>query len=590
LKQILYFVYGTFFGYKKSKFLTLKMAVAKTINILIGGEAGAGVHLSARIFANLCLEAGWQVFVNNEYPSLIRGGHNFSTVRASEGEVFGHSEKYNLVLALNTESVKLHQNEIVSGGKIIFDEKNDEKVVRRGSLKYFAVPLEQLALEKGGSLIFVNTVGMGAICALEGFMQEMFLKVLKKYFGGKGSAVLNKNLAAGKAGYEYIQKYFPEKRGVKQKYFQKNFIAAGKKKSRSLLSGNELIAEGAMAGGIKFFAGYPMTPVTGIMETLQKKPGLIVKQTEDEIAAINQAIGASWAGVKAMVATSGGGFCLMTEALGFAGMTGIPLVIVEGQRVGPSTGMPTMTEQGDLLFVIHASQGEFPRVVLTPGDHNEMRACAENAFAIANYYRLPVIILVDKFLTDSLAGVDQSLFTSRLSAGKKTALLIKPGTRGKTYRNSSYEHDGNGVNTDDPEMRVKMMKKRMDKLSGKLPLIPAPKLHGPKKAGITFVAWGSTKGAIMETLELLKKDGLAANFLQIKTFVPWHGEEILKILKNAKKVIGVEMNYSGQMCEYIASKTGFLINNKILKYSGRQITAEEIYEKTGKIINKNQKD
>ena len=413
-----------------------------------------------------------------------------------------------------------------------------------------------------------------------------------------------------------------------------------------LLTGNDAISLGAVKAGCKLVAEYPMTPSTSILHDMAayaKDFNIIVKHTEDEIAAINMAIGAGWAGVRAMTGTAGGGYSLMVEALGMAGMCEIPVVCVEVQRPGPSTGLPTRTEQADLQFILHSSQGEFPRVVIAPGDYNECFYHTFQAFNLAEKYQLPVIVVSDKHLSESIQTVE--LFETKdlkvergklLSQKELDGLLEKsreflaannggtmaqkgfgglaakenyispdgnflrykntddgisprtlPGMPGGIHRAATDEHDETGDLTETEENRTMMVDKRARKLEAALKELPAPQLLGPggtpeksAKADITFVTWGSPKEAVLEVLELLAADGIKANMLQIVYMIPFHTKEISAILEKAKHVIGVEQNSEAQLCALIREKTGFLIEDKILKYSGRQFTAHEIYEKT----------
>lgn len=366
-----------------------------------------------------------------------------------------------------------------------------------------------------------------------------------------------------------------------------------------IVSGNEATAFGALASGMQFAAIYPMTPTSNILHVLaplQEEYDFIYKQPEDEISAINMAIGASFAGARSMVATSGGGFCLMTEGFGLAGMTETSLVVVEGMRGAPATGLPTWTEQGDLRFVLHAHQGEFPRIVLTPGDAEEAFHLTMKAFNLADKYQTPVVILIDKMICENIESfapfkydkfeINQGKITYKTVENYQRYALSKDGiskrapvgTGSKVMANSD-EHDTFGYSTEEIETRNAQMKKRMSKLKicAENELI-MPKLYGPKDADLTVVGWGSTKGPMLEVLRQLPK----VNFLHFNWISPFPTESATKFLNKAKKLINVELNYSGQLGGLITEMTGIKINDNILKFDGRPFFTEELVDELTK--------
>jgi 2-oxoglutarate/2-oxoacid ferredoxin oxidoreductase subunit alpha len=614
---------------------------------MIGGEAGFGIQSAGNFFAMAANRGGLYAFGNPEYPSLIRGGHNSDCIRVSDKHVGIHKERLDLLLAMNKETLDLHLKEVVSGGGVVYDAENikmGELKVPKG-VKMFNVPLKKMAMEEGKGDITRNTVGVGASFGLVNYDIEIFYAILREEFARKGDVVVNNNIAAAKAGYDYVQKNYAGKFEYKLKKIEG-------RPPKMLLTGNDAISLGAIKAGCKFVAEYPMTPSTAILHIMAshaKDFNIIVKHTEDEIAAINMAIGAGWTGVRAMTATAGGGYSLMVEALGMAGMCEIPVVCVEVQRPGPSTGLPTRTEQADLQFILHSSQGEFPRIVIAPGDYNECFYHTFQAFNLAEKYQLPVLVVSDKHISESIQTVepydvsklkvdrgkllsqkelDKIMAKSREfleAAGGGTlaqkgfgAMAAKenfispdgnflrykitddgisprtiPGMPGGIHRAATDEHDETGDLTETEENRNMMVEKRARKLDAALKELPAPKLVGPgdvpvkeNDADITFVTWGSPKEAILEVLELLKADGITANLLQIVYMIPFHTEEVAKILRKAKRVIGVEQNGEAQLCALIREKTGYLIEEKILKYSGRQFTADEIYDRTKELLKK----
>ncbi|NWG09243.1 MAG: 2-oxoacid:acceptor oxidoreductase family protein, partial [Nitrososphaerales archaeon] len=365
----------------------------------IGGEAGQGLQSIGYVLSKAFAKGGLYIFVNQDYESRIRGGHTFVQVRARDEPVYTLSEDVNMLIALNNETIDLHKDELVKGGAIIFDgEKNPVKTADQ----YYSIPLEKLALEKGGSRIMINTVATGAAMGMLNYNFELLVEVLAEEFGRKGKDVVESNVNATKAGYDYARDNCRGRYG-----FTIRPIGSSK---RMFLNGDEAIATGAIVAGCKFMAGYPMTPTSPILEFFASKAkeyNLVFIQSEDELAAMNMVVGAGYVGVRAMTATSGDGFALMIEGLGQAGMTETPIVAVEGQRPGPAVGLPTRTAQSDLLYIIRAGNDEFPRAVFTPGTIEDAFWLTTKAFNIAEKYQIPVIILIDQHLADSYRTVDR---------------------------------------------------------------------------------------------------------------------------------------------------------------------------------------
>jgi len=596
---------------------------------LIGGEAGFGIQSAGHYFALACSRAGLYVFGNAEYPSLIRGGHNSNVIRVADFEVSIHKEKLDLLLAMNRETLDLHVRELVSGGGVIYDADAVKDYVFPEGVNVYHVPLRKIAMEIGKGDITRNTVGLGATFALLGFDIVRYEEILKEAFERKGEAIVNNNIAAARAGYEYIKaNYKVEEFGFKLE------VVEGQPR-RMLITGNDAVCFAAVKAGVKFVAEYPMTPSSSVLHFMAsnaKNYNIIVKHTEDELAAMNMVVGAAWSGVRAMTATSGGGFALMTEAIGMAGMIETPVVIYEAQRGGPSTGLPTRTEQSDLRFIMHASQGEFPRMVVAPGDYSELFYKTFEAFNIADKYQMPALIVSDKHLSESVKNLanfavedlkidrgwlvrDEAEVEKLRENGYKSiddgflrykftengiSPRVLPGMKGGRHRAATDEHDETGDLTETEENRTAMHTKRMIKLEYCLKDLPAPALVGPgengafvagpayaaEEADLTFVTWGSPKDALLEAMQILKAEGVKANLLQITYFIPFHTEEVRAILSKAKMKIGVEMNFEGQMCSYITEKTGIFMDEKILKWSGRQFTVDEVLEKTRVLIKK----
>lgn len=582
---------------------------------MVGGEAGYGITTMGQMFSRACTESGLQVFGYVEYPSLIRGGHNTAMVRVGEGKVHAHSNKVDMLLALNKESVDLHLDEMAEGGVIIYDGESVhlEAAGLRGDILLASVPFARITKELGAQILMRNTVAFGASFGIMNYDFKYIERLLESTFGRKGKEIVDFNIKVAKAGYDFAvanyQTAIPAANGGAGK-FTKIVKAGVEVKNRIVLSGNEAIAMAAIKAGVKFMAAYPMTPVTAVMLMIAKygeKFGIVMKHTEDEIAAVNMAIGAAHTGVRSMTATSGGGFSLMSEALGMAAITETPLVVVEGMRPGPSTGLPTWTDQADLRFVMHASQGEFPRVIALPGDVDECFYMTLKAFDIADKYQMLSMVLTDKYLGESVMTTerfkhqnyvpDRGLRVSREEAEKIVPGTYKrfeftesgvskravPGTPNCIFAMSTDEHKEDGDLDEGAENRTKMMDKRALKIDTMrkefLKDEDLFELHGEASADLTIVSWGSTKGPILEAIEDALEAGLKVNFLQIKYAIPFADSSIGEIIKKAKKLLLIETNFEAQMGGVIAEKTGVLIAEKFLKYDGRPFHPAEILEK-----------
>ena len=569
------------------------------MTILMGGDAGQGLDSSGSGFCKSLARAGLNVFSVQDNRSRIRGGHNFYIIKTSDQPIVSWTEPVQIVIALTEESVDIHQSKIVPGGAVIFDSemKVDEESLKQKQIKPIAVPLGKIAQDLGGSKIMANTAALGALAGLTQFPIDHIFSVIKDNFKKKGDKVVDINYKVSQAAFDYVTENYKNSFNWK--------LQAVKAPERMVMNGNEAIALGALVGGCNFTSAYPMTPGTSIFEWLNRnadKYGIVAKQTEDEIAAINMAIGAAHVGARALVPTSGGGFSLMVEALGLAGMTEIPVVIVLAQRPGPSTGLATRTEQSDLLFALHASQGEFPRFILAPGDTKQCFEAGARAFNLAEKYQTPVIILTDDFLATSNRTIDKSAidFSSiKIERGKllTDADLEKfkgeykrhayvadgvspralPGHPKGVFRTTSDEHNEEGEIIEDAETRNRMHEKRMKKLETALPEMNGPILYGSKKADITFICWGSTLGplqAAVNELNKAKKD--QANILQFVDLWPLNEEKIRPYLEQAGKLIAVEGNFTGQLALLLKLTMGVEVADKILKYDGRPFSPEYI--------------
>jgi 2-oxoglutarate ferredoxin oxidoreductase subunit alpha len=563
------------------------------MNFMIGGEAGQGVQSVGFLLAKACARAGYHIFADQDYESRVRGGHNFYRIRVKDTTVNAINASIDILIALDEASIPLHEKKVRNGGIIVSDSAMKTGSFRQAQL--IGVPLDELAKESAGNKIMANTVAIGAVLSLTHFDFDILAEVLKEHFG-KGETGED-NVKAARAGYKYIETHFGKASVATLKKF-----TGGR---QMMLNGNEAMALGALAAGCRFMAAYPMTPASSIMEYMAAKGGdlkVLVVQPEDEIAAINMVIGASYAGVRAMTATSGGGFCLMVEGIGLAGMTETPIVVVDAQRPGPAIGLPTRTEQSDLLFVINCSHGEFPRAVLAPANVEDAFWLTATAFNLAEKYQVPVIILTDQYLASSHTTVDEfdlskvtidrgTLFSGAGTKGYKRYAITDNGIsprafplqKGLLVVSDSDEHDEEGHLIESAEIRRQMVQKRMKKLQLLKKDMPAPELYPGNKADTLLIGWGSTHGAIREAVDMLNAKKVHAGHLHITGLWPFPLEAVDRALSACKESYVVENNATGQLARLIQEQTGKKVSGTILKYDGRPFEpAQIVQEITGK--------
>ena len=573
------------------------MADVNRVNFLIGGPAGAGVASVGLLFAKCLQRSGLEVFGTNDYPSLIKGGHNVYAVSASPAPIFSLLGKPDILIALDKKTVEVRASELSAGGALIYDSNkvsDAREIAKRQDITYVGAPLSQMAAAAGGEIMF-NTVALGAAMGILGLDFAIIEGMLHKLWLRKGQNVVDSNIAAARSGYDFSK-------SIVNGSF-KSRIEFVKREKTLFINGNEASVAGAIAAGCKFVAEYPMSPSTAILHLMaghERDYGIIVKQTEDEISAANMIAGAAFAGARSMTATSGGGFSLMSEAIGMMGMMETPCVIFNSQRAGPSTGLPTYTEQADLLFSLHTSQGEFPRVVIAPGDAAECYVESFNAFNIAELLQVPVVVLLDKYLSESSQTVeDFRKLPLKVERGKlmtdekmEAATAFKryeysangisnrclPGQKNGIHVCSSYEHDETGFTSEEGAERVKQIDKRATKLAVIPEVFIAPTFYGASTAlaDIMVVCWGSTKGPALEALKLLEQKGVAARLMHIRYASPFPASTVLKALKASKNTVILEGNSEAQMRTLILQKTGYYIEKAFLRYDARPFTPEEI--------------
>ncbi len=568
------------------------------ISVRVGGQAGDGIASIGESVARGFSRLGLHVFGLNAYQSVIRGGHVWYQARASSGRPNSPGDQTDIVYALDRATVDIHAPAIREGGVVVFDPEKFslEGVSLPAGVSKLEVPTLAMARKYTSQSILQNAGGIGAVSYLAGIPLDLLHQVLRDSFGKKAGDVVDWNVGASSEGYQFASEHAKPSPHVLPKQGE----------PKLLLTGNQAIALGAAAAGCKFLSQYPMTPASSIMHWMAAhatQVGVVVKQAEDELAAINMAIGASFGGVRAMTATSGGGFSLMVEALGMAGMTETPLVVVESQRAGPSTGLPTKTEQGDLNLMLGAGQGEFPRAILAPADPTEAYRAMIDAFRLAEEWQTPILVASDLHLSENHMTADRSELNLDVPVPslyavepngheyKRYAYTASgvspraiPGQPGLQFVAGSDEHDERGHLISDVRAgipvwiseRQRMMDKRMHKMDGLIRAVPAPFFEGPADAPLTFVAWGSTVGAVRDAMEILAAQGRPTNLLRFPAVYPLDPVAVRAAFAKARRTLLVEANYSGQFGRLLRAETGIELSDRLLKYDGEPFFPHEI--------------
>jgi len=629
---------------------------------MIGGVQGSGVDTSANVFARAAAAGGLHVFGKREYYSNIKGEHSYFQVRVSKNLIRSHIDTVDMLATFEEETIFRHALEVRSEGAIIYDPEQDTKridqvptieppvkaalmaelskaglspdvkgvleVARRRGVHIYAVPYNDLLKEVGSKFgetslstlqRMLNVMAVAASFALLYYDQDLVKEAVKKQFRSKPK-VAEMNASAVGTAYDFMGQKYAGSFAYKLSPVKPDGV-------RLFVRGNSMVAMAKELAGCRLQTYYPITPASDESEFLEghsemlldgftaqenprtaevaamNKASIAVVQSEDEIAAITMAIGGGLAGVRSSTSTSGPGFSLMAEGMGYAGMNEVPVVITLYSRGGPSTGLPTRHEQGDLRFALHAGHGEFPRLVLASGDLEEAFYDTVRAFNYSEKYQTPVIHIVDKALANSdgtipmlevnRVKIDRGAFLREITDAvngeyerfKRTPTGISPrppvGTRGGVYWHTGDEHTELGHITEDPSVRDYMMEKRMGKidLAGKeIPIVDRVNFFGPEDADITIVSWGSTKGAILDAMDWLKQDGIKVNFLQMRLINPFPTEYVTGVLKRAKKIVGIEMNYSAQLIGILRERTCIPVEQVIVKYNGRPMSSEELYD------------
>ena len=588
------------------------------ISIAIGGAAGQGIATPGNILARMFIRRGLHFNAYNAFQSIIRGGHIFLTIRASDQKVYTHGDKLDLLVCLNQDTMNRHLGLMGPGTRVIFNSDTIEPGEAGEGVQCCPLPIKELTGNNRNKLV-QNTVALGALTYLLGTNFEVLGDMLTLQFQRKGQDAVDDNLGVSRAGFDYAAAHFeafPEP------------IPTGPK-PLAVWTGNEALAMGGAAAGVNFYCAYPMSPSTGVLHWMAKNArelGIMVRQVEDEIGVANMAIGAAHVGCRSMCATSGGGFALMTEAIGMAGMMETPVVFINVQRAGPSTGVPTKTEQGDLWQILGASQGDFERFIVAPQNALDAFNTLPELFNLADKFQCPGIVISDTLISEGTFSVDPDDLDMQPDIdrgevitepntevsdipsaaqgrnGHDPGLIGAPSNGYMRYKNTesgispralpglpgyvhvvaSDEQDEDGVLISDeftnPHKRRKMVEKRARKFKNALAQIAPPLLEGPEDAEVTLIGWGSTYGVIKEAIEQLNQKGISANHLPIKWIVPLHVEAVTDIVSRAGRTIIVENNYSGQFYRYLRSETGLPIDGHIRKYDGEPFMPHHIVD------------
>ncbi|MDM5189482.1 2-oxoacid:acceptor oxidoreductase subunit alpha [Bacillus sp. DX4.1] len=576
----------------------------------VGGQQGEGIESTGEIFCIALNRLGYYLYGYRHFSSRIKGGHTNNKIRVSTTEVRAISDDLDILIAFDQETIDFNFHELRPGGIVVADAKFNPSIPESTDVTLYAIPFTDIASELGTSLM-KNMVAVGASSAVLGLDETVYLDVVDEIFGRKGQAVVEKNMEAIKRGSQYMKELLGEQVNMMQ--LEK---ADGQK--RMFMIGNDAIAFGAVAGGARFMSAYPITPASEIMEYLIKKlpkVGGTVIQTEDEIAACTMAIGANYAGVRTLTASAGPGLSLMMEAIGLAGITETPLVIVDTQRGGPSTGLPTKQEQSDLMAMIYGTHGEIPKIVMAPSTVEEAFYDIVEAFNLAEEYQVPVIFLTDLQLSLGKQTVEPlKLDKVEIRRGKLdlqaelperenkayfkryevtedgVSPRVIPGMKNGVHHVTGVEHDETGKPSESALNRKSQMDKRFRKMENLKFNTPVYKNAKYDDADVLLVGFNSTRGAIEEAMERLEQEGLKVNHAHVRLIHPFPTNEILSLVKSAKRVVVVENNATGQLTNIMKMNLGFGEKiSSLLKYDGNPFLPKEIYNecKKGVVLNGN---
>jgi 2-oxoglutarate ferredoxin oxidoreductase subunit alpha len=581
--------------------------IVNQLKLLAGGEAGDGVFAVSDMLALMFARAGLEILTTQTYSSRIRGGHINASVRVAEREILSQGDELDLLIALDLETVELHRKTVRDGGIILYDNSQGEidlGDLERRHVTVFPIPARKIAREKLSAPIMKNIVMTGAALTAVNFDPtfEFLGGLVRERFLSKGEKVVAKNMEAAAAGQELIRQ---ANKPVNYRMEQRE------RPRKMLLQGSDAVSFGALVAGCRFMASYPITPASDIMEYLVAKfpqyNGVMV-QAEDELSAINMAIGAAFSGARSLAASSGPGIALMIEALGLAAVTETPLVLVDVQRCGPSTGMPTRMEQADLNLLLYGAHGEIPRIVIAPSDIEECFYQTIRAFNLAEKYQCPVIIATDQYLSQSqrttwpfdlskviidrgwLQTNDElnnltSPFRRYLITDRGISPRSIPSQEKGIFKTTGVEHVESGNATENPDARTRMMKKRFLKLDTfRREDMQPPKIFGNPDSDITIVGWGSTKGVMLEVIDRFRQEeAIDLKLMQVLDIWPFPDQAVADVLHGSRQIVVVENNFTGQMANLIRQQTGIECS-KVVKYNGTPFSPKELYQRLKELI------
>lgn len=576
--------------------------------VAVGGAPGQGIETLGKSLGQFCARYGLHVFTYSAYQSLIRGGHTFLTIRISSEPVTNHGDEIDLIIALDRNSLEKHIPHVRPGGTLIYNSDDVKKQApERDDIQLCPVPYKEFSSgieDRKLQRACLNTCMLGAALNLVGadlkVLEEMIINAFLKR---KGQETVDANITVATAGYKHAAENFTP--------FDTQFVK--QEPALAFGEGNGMMAMGGAAAGVKFYSAYPMSPSTGVLRWMAlnaRSLGIMVRQCEDEISVINMVIGAAHAGCRAMCATSGGGFALMSEAIGSAAMMEIPIVVINVQRGGPSTGLPTKTEQGDLWQLLGASQGDFPKIIVAPTSIMDGFDTIPELFNLVDKFQCPGMVLSDltlgmgyttfdpdsinwqpkidrgELITEPGETDDEYLRFQITDSGISPRAI--PGTPGHVHVVATDDHDEDGGLISDeftnPHKRRDIMEKRQRKMDGIVKLLPPPTLEGPEDAEVTLIGWGSTHGVISEAAQALTVEGIVTNHIQFKWLYPIDEDVINELLAKSAHAIIVECNYTGQFARFLRGETGFKADGHIRKYDGEPFMPHHIVDGTRELL------
>lgn len=565
--------------------------------IAVGGAPGQGIDTVGKSMSQICARHGLHVFTYSAYQSLIRGGHTFLTVRISSEPVANHGDKIDMIIALDRNSLETHLPHVAPGGAIIYNSDDVKATPERDDIQLCPISYSELSNGADRKKLMLNICMFGVALKMVGGDLQILEDIINLTFGRKGQALVDANIGVANAGYNHAAEHFTP--------FEAQFVK--QEPALAFVDGNSAMAMGGAAAGVKFYAAYPMSPSTGVLHWMAQNArnlSIMVRQCEDEISVVNMVIGAAHAGTRAMCATSGGGFALMSEAIGSAGMMEIPIVVINVQRGGPSTGLPTKTEQGDLWQILGASQGDFPKIVVAPTSIMDGFDTIPEIFNLADKFQCPGMVLSDLTLSMGFTTFepDSINWQPEINRGELISGEVQPdgeylryqitdsgispraipGTPGHVHVVATDDHDEDGTLISDeftnPHKRRDIMDKRQRKMDGILELLPPPTLEGPEDAEVTLVGWGSTHSVIGEAAQLLTEAGIATNHIHFKWLYPIDEDAVNEVLDKSAYSIITECNYTGQFARFLRGETGFQADGQIRKYDGEPFMPHHIVD------------